>query len=407
MPVQASQAGNVNYNAALPVSQSFNVTPGSQTITFGAPPAPTYGDPAFQVSATGGPSGNPVTFAASGACTASAATITIVSAGVCTVTASQAGNVDYDAAQASEAITIGMATPSFAGLSSPTIEAGTATTTIGGSIAFGVLIPTGAISVTLNGVTQTAAIQANGSFTSAFATGLLTPTATPYAVAYTYAGDTNSQRRRRRRRRDGGGHHTADHRRPREPDRGSDARGRRRGHLHGSGHARCGQRHRRRELQSRVRLHVLRAGTTTVTCTATDAHGNSASSGFTVTITDHTGPTLTVPANITASATTPSGAVVTFTASASDLVDGSRPVVCTPASGSTFAIGVTTVACTASDTRGNSTSGTFTVTVSRRGAAGPDRRRRIDLPPAPSRTRSISSRRNRATAPTRARSAIG
>jgi hypothetical protein len=104
-------------------------------------------------------------------------------------------------------------------------------------------------------------------------------------------------------------------------------------------------------------------GNTTVNCTATDSHGNSASNGFIVTVTDHTAPSVTVPANMTATATTPSGAVVTFTASASDLVDGTRPVVCSPASGSTFPIGTTTVGCTATDTHGNSANGSFTVTV--------------------------------------------
>ena len=39
--VQATQPGDVNYNAAAAVSQSFTVTPGSQTIAFDAP-APRY-----------------------------------------------------------------------------------------------------------------------------------------------------------------------------------------------------------------------------------------------------------------------------------------------------------------------------------------------------------------------------
>jgi DNA/RNA endonuclease G (NUC1) len=74
---------------------------GSQTITFAPPADHTYGDPAFTVSATGGLSGNAVTFTASGACTsggANGATITLVSAGTCIVTASQAGGELYDAA---------------------------------------------------------------------------------------------------------------------------------------------------------------------------------------------------------------------------------------------------------------------------------------------------------------------
>src|SRR6185503_12204546 len=72
---------------------AFTITQASQTITFGALAGRTYGDAPFTVSATGGASGNPVTFAASGACTAggtNGTTITVVAAGSCTVTASQA-----------------------------------------------------------------------------------------------------------------------------------------------------------------------------------------------------------------------------------------------------------------------------------------------------------------------------
>jgi DNA/RNA endonuclease G (NUC1) len=113
--VQASQAGDVNYNAALAVSQSLQVSPGSQSITFGGSvPSLTYGAPSFQVSATGGPSGNPVTFSATGACTAvsqpGVATVTVVSAGTCNITASQAGNANYNAApNAGETIVISRA----------------------------------------------------------------------------------------------------------------------------------------------------------------------------------------------------------------------------------------------------------------------------------------------------------
>jgi hypothetical protein len=104
--------------------------------------------------------------------------------------------------------------------------------------------------------------------------------------------------------------------------------------------------------------------TTTVNCTATDAHGNSATGSFTVKVVDTTPPTLTLPANITTQATGNSQAAVTYTATATDLVDGSVSVSCTPASGSTFSAGTTTVTCTATDAHGNSTApGSFTVTV--------------------------------------------
>jgi DNA/RNA endonuclease G (NUC1) len=74
---------------------------GDQTITFTQPPDGIYGDPPFVVGATGGASGNPVTFVASGACTSgglNGATITLVAQGSCSITASQAGNDIYNAA---------------------------------------------------------------------------------------------------------------------------------------------------------------------------------------------------------------------------------------------------------------------------------------------------------------------
>jgi hypothetical protein len=102
---------------------------------------------------------------------------------------------------------------------------------------------------------------------------------------------------------------------------------------------------------------------TTVTCTASDSHGNVASGSFTVLIRDTTPPALSLPANITAEASGPSGKAVSYTATATDLVDGSRPVTCDHASGSTFPLGTTTVQCTATDTHNNTAHGSFTVTV--------------------------------------------
>jgi hypothetical protein len=105
-------------------------------------------------------------------------------------------------------------------------------------------------------------------------------------------------------------------------------------------------------------------GTTTVNCSASDAAGNSANGSFTITIVDTTAPTLTLPANITVPQTIPAGAIVTFTASATDLVAPLNPVVaCAPPSGSTFPVGTTTVSCSATDTAGNTANGSFTVTV--------------------------------------------
>ena len=104
-------------------------------------------------------------------------------------------------------------------------------------------------------------------------------------------------------------------------------------------------------------------GATTVSCTATDAHGNHGAASFTVTVTDTTGPVVTVPANATVEATSATGATFVFTATAADTIDGVVAVSCTPASGSTFPLGATTVSCTATDAHGNHGAASFTVTV--------------------------------------------
>ena len=105
-------------------------------------------------------------------------------------------------------------------------------------------------------------------------------------------------------------------------------------------------------------------GTTTVTCTATDGAGLKASKPFTITVRDTKPPSVTVPASITAEATSASGASVAYSGvSATDTVSGNLTPQCTKASGSTFALGATTVKCTATDGSGNSASGNFTVTV--------------------------------------------
>jgi predicted neuraminidase len=74
-------------------------------------------------------------------------------------------------------------------------------------------------------------------------------------------------------------------------------------------------------------------------------------------------PVLYLPSNPTVEATAPNGAVVTLSARAQDEVDGDVPVTLNPPSGSTFALGTTTVTATATDAAGNSASGTFSVNV--------------------------------------------
>ncbi len=98
-------------------------------------------------------------------------------------------------------------------------------------------------------------------------------------------------------------------------------------------------------------------GTTTVTCTASNAGGQS-SCNFAVTVND--APALTCPANITTSATSANGAVVNFTVPTGS--GRGTTVTCDRASGSTFPVGVTTVTCTATNSCGTK-SCSFTVSV--------------------------------------------
>ena len=97
------------------------------------------------------------------------------------------------------------------------------------------------------------------------------------------------------------------------------------------------------------------------------------------TVVDTTTPVLTLPANIILVAAGPLGATVNYVATALDQVDGAVPVNCVPASGSTFAIGTTTVNCSASDSHENINSGSFTITVQPRGTTTPP----IFPPPQP------------------------
>jgi len=107
-------------------------------------------------------------------------------------------------------------------------------------------------------------------------------------------------------------------------------------------------------------------GITTITWTATDASGNTASAIQNITVSDVDAPSLNVPADFTVDATTRNGAAVSFVTSASDNV-GVAGIYCTRVSGSIFPVGSTSVTCTAEDAAGNRTSRTFIVSV--RGAS--------------------------------------
>ena len=74
-------------------------------------------------------------------------------------------------------------------------------------------------------------------------------------------------------------------------------------------------------------------------------------------------PTLHLPAGVLAEATGPSGAQVTYDATATDPQDGVLVPTCVPASARTFPIGLTPVNCTVVDSDGFSAKASFPVTV--------------------------------------------
>jgi uncharacterized repeat protein (TIGR01451 family) len=105
-------------------------------------------------------------------------------------------------------------------------------------------------------------------------------------------------------------------------------------------------------------------GFTLVTCTATDLALNTANCIFSIIVSDGEAPVIRCPSNV--SAGLPSGqtsAVVNYPPpTVTDNLPGVN-VVCSPASGSSFPAGVTTVTCTATDAGGNKSSCGFTVSV--------------------------------------------
>ena len=90
---------------------------------------------------------------------------------------------------------------------------------------------------------------------------------------------------------------------------------------------------------------LFAVGTTTVTCNASDGASNAAvATTFNVIVTDAGAPVIAGHGTVNAQATSASGAPVTYTPPAtSDNVDSAGTASCTPSSGSTFAVGTTTV----------------------------------------------------------------
>jgi large repetitive protein len=163
----------------------------TQTIgSFGSTPGLTYGMalPATQLNATSPVAGSFVYSPAAG---------TVLGAGphLISISFTPTDQSDYKSTTASVLINVQQAAPTFSDLTeSQTITYGAATIDVSGMLSSPTANPLGQdVTITINGAATTAEVGADGSFTATIDTATLPATATPYTIAYGYAGDGNFQ----------------------------------------------------------------------------------------------------------------------------------------------------------------------------------------------------------------------
>jgi hypothetical protein len=126
-PIVPTGGADANY-ALTPVNGTLTVNKADQTITF-ANPGDKVSTDSFALNATGGNSGNPVTFAvtAGPALIGAGNMLSFTGIGPVTITASQAGNVNFNAATAvPRTFTVSKATPTLTWPTPAAITQGTA-----------------------------------------------------------------------------------------------------------------------------------------------------------------------------------------------------------------------------------------------------------------------------------------
>ena len=106
-------------------------------------------------------------------------------------------------------------------------------------------------------------------------------------------------------------------------------------------------------------------GTTTITYTATDDAGNTATASQTVTVIDNTAPTISAPAPTSASADGTGHATIPNVIAGTTASDNCGPVTVTqsPLAGTVVGTGAHTITITATDAAGNTSTATTTFTV--------------------------------------------
>ena len=189
--VTASQAGSSTVPAAIASTQTITVGPAAQTITFTTTPPtnPRVGG-TYTPAATGGNSGQPVTFGVTGGdCTLSGGVVTFTHTGTCTITADQGGTADYTPApQVSQRVTVSKAVTTTTVTTSPTPAV------FGEPVTFTAHVtptpanpftPTGTVSFYLNGATTPlATVPLNSDGTASINTSALPAGSNTFTAVY-------------------------------------------------------------------------------------------------------------------------------------------------------------------------------------------------------------------------------
>jgi hypothetical protein len=198
--VTANYSGDANHSAGSG-SLVQTVNQASQTITAAVPPGVKTTD-SFTVSATGGGSGNALTYTSGGDCTNSGATYTAgTRAGTCTVTINQAGNTNYAAAtpyNASVSVVTALVKPVVSFTGAPTSAVGGSTFVVTATYPNTSDVPEEVPTITGNAVCSASAVSGSGTtyqstITLLKGSGTCTMTA-KWAANYYYAAATATQK---------------------------------------------------------------------------------------------------------------------------------------------------------------------------------------------------------------------
>jgi len=135
------------------------------------------------------------TVTASGTFTTTFATGTLSASGSpYTLDFSYTGDGNFTGSSRDSRLMVLQATTSFSRLSQPTITYGTSSVAVGGFLTTNSpqMVSTGeVVQVTLDGVTQSATLSSGGAFTTSFDSAGLAVSGSPYAISFSYSGDTN------------------------------------------------------------------------------------------------------------------------------------------------------------------------------------------------------------------------